>query len=400
MQKANLLCTLQAFDPTMKRLKSLFAIFSMGCLGACVSPLSLQSTAPPPEIQKYLGDWQPRLEDTRSKWPAHRVVAKDGSGTHISLQAAIDSLPNAQSGAPRSFILIKPGEYREIVCAKDKAPFTLYAIGSPKDVVVVESRYNALAKAPGQMASACHPVTQDSSFGTFGSTTMAVHTNDVQLVGFTVANDALEKVIDGKSYPSGAGESGGAQGVALSLKGDHIHLKDMRLVSHQDTLFADRIGQVQGRVLVQNSVIAGDVDFIFGGGRLVIDQSLIISRAGRRTPGNGGHVLAPSTAPNENLGFLVIRSQLLGQAGLAKGAITLGRAWDFGVKRGEWVSGISPNGEATVTQSELGPHFGEGLALWGRSTSGRQPTYDGSLAMRMREFGNIRVTKLAPQELP
>lgn len=391
----------------MTRLRTLTALLTMVCgLGACVSPVNNASNTSPLEIQKYLADWQPQLNDQRAAWPAHRVVAKDGSGTHTSLQAAIDSLPNAKTSgntkdsSARNYVLIKPGEYREIVCAKDKAPFTLYALGNPKQVVIVESRYNGMAKAPGQMASLCHPVTQDASFGTFGSTTMAVHSNDVELIGFTVANDALEKVIDGKSYPPGAGESGGAQGVALSLKGDRIHLKNMRLVSHQDTLLADRMGSVQGRVLVQNSMIAGDVDFIFGGARLVIDQSVIISRAGRRTPGNGGHVLAPSTAPHETMGFLVIRSQILGQPGLAKGAITMGRAWDFGVKRGEWVAGVSPNGEATVTQSELGPHFGEGLALWGRSTSGRQPTYEGLEAMRMREFGNIRVSKQAPQELP
>lgn len=390
----------------MKTLRTLAAGFTIACgLGACVSPVPLTPSSNLPEIQKYLGDWHPQLEDQRQSWPAHRVVAKDGSGTHASLQAAIDSLPSANSGAAsglasRSFILIKPGEYREIVCAKDKAPFTLYALGNPKDVVVIESRYNGLAKAPGQIASPCHPVAKDASFGTFGSTTMAVHSNHVQLVGFTVANDALEKVFDGKGYPAGAGESGGAQGVALSLKGDQIHLKDMRLISHQDTLFADRAGAVQGRVLVEKSMIAGDVDFIFGGARLVIDQSLIISRAGRRTPGNGGHVLAPSTAPQEPFGFLVIRSQLLGQPGLVKGAISVGRAWDFGVKRGEWVPGTSPNGEATVTQSELGPHFGEGLALWGRSTAGREPSYEGPQAIRMREFGNVRVKALAPQQLP
>jgi pectin methylesterase-like acyl-CoA thioesterase len=152
--------------------------------------------------------------------------------------------------------------------------------------------------------------------------------------------------------------------------------------------------------LVQNSMIAGDVDFIFGGARLVIDQSTIISRAGRRTPGNGGHVLAPSTAPQEPLGFLVIRSQLLGQAGLAPGSISLGRAWDFGVKRGEWQPGVSPNGEATVTQSVIGPHIGAGKTLWGRSTSGREPSAEGLQAIRMREFGNTRVTTEAPQQLP
>jgi pectin methylesterase-like acyl-CoA thioesterase len=363
-------------------------------------PDQLMPSSTLPEIQTYLDGWQPSLEDDRTSLPKHKIVAQDGSGTHATLQAAIDSLPSASHSSARIFILIKPGEYREIVCAKDKVPFTLYALGNPKDVVVIESRYNGMAKKPGQMASACHPATQEASYGTFGSTTMAVQSNDVQLLGFTVANDALEKVKDGKDYPTGAGESGGAQGVALSLKGDRIHLKEMRLIGHQDTLLADRAGPVQGRIFVEKSIIAGDVDFIFGGARLVIDQSLIVSRAGRRTPGNGGHVLAPSTVPNEPFGFLVIRSKLLGQQGLAKGAISLGRAWDFGVKRGEWVANVSPNGQSTVTQSELGSHFGEGLALWGRSTSGREPSYEGPQAIRMRSFGNFRVNTLMPQQLP
>jgi pectin methylesterase-like acyl-CoA thioesterase len=133
---------------------------------------------------------------------------------------------------------------------------------------------------------------------------------------------------------------------------------------------------------------------------LVIDQSLIISRAGRRTPGNGGHVVAPSTAPQEPFGFLIIRSKLLGQPGLAQGGISVGRAWDFGVKRGEWLAGVSPNGQATVVQSELGPHFGQGLAAWGRSTSGREPLGEGPQAIRMREFNNSRTSSEAPRQLP
>jgi pectin methylesterase-like acyl-CoA thioesterase len=174
----------------------------------------------------------------------------------------------------------------------------------------------------------------------------------------------------------------------------------MRLVGHQDTLLVDRAGPIQGRVFVQNSVIAGDVDFIFGGARLVIDQSLIVSRFGREAEGHGGHVLAPSTSPHDAMGFLIIRSQFLGQAGLAKGAISLGRPWDAGVKRGEWRVGASPNGEVTVTQSQIGSHIGAARALWGRSTSGREPTHEGPLSIRMREFGNTRVNDIAPQELP
>ena len=69
----------------------------------------------PTEVANYLADWQPSKASDRQAWPSHFVVAKDGTGTHTRLQDAIDNLPDVNSGAGRTFILIKPGEYREIV---------------------------------------------------------------------------------------------------------------------------------------------------------------------------------------------------------------------------------------------------------------------------------------------
>jgi pectin methylesterase-like acyl-CoA thioesterase len=102
----------------------------------------------------------------------------------------------------------------------------------------------------------------------------------------------------GVGYPPGASESGGAQGVALTVQADRVQLEHVRLLGHQDTLHgpAARSG-FRGRVYVHDSLIAGDVDFIFGNATLVIDRSTILSRGGRRRPPNGGHVLAPSTPP-------------------------------------------------------------------------------------------------------
>jgi len=82
----------------MKKLKFLAAVITFACgLGACVSPAQLKSDSTLPEIQKYLGDWQPSIEDLRQSWPPHKIVAKDGSGTHVTLQSAINSLPSAIS---------------------------------------------------------------------------------------------------------------------------------------------------------------------------------------------------------------------------------------------------------------------------------------------------------------
>jgi pectin methylesterase-like acyl-CoA thioesterase len=277
-------------------------------LASCTGNALLSSNrSSPPTAQDYLGDWTPVQLSDRFHWPAHFIVAQDGSGTHSSIQAAIQDLPGKEASTSRQFILIKPGVYRETVCAQDKAPFTLYAQGAPHEVTVVEGRYNAQPKKAGAIAHPCFPNTESTTVGTFASTSVAIFSDGAHLAGFTIANDAMEHVKLGQGYPPGVGDTGGPQAVALSLRGDRIQLAEMRLIGHQDTFFVDKTPAPMGRIFVTDSLIAGDVDFIFGGARLVIDNSLIISRYGRGAPGSGGYVLAPSAPPDETLGFLVTR---------------------------------------------------------------------------------------------
>ncbi len=391
------------------------ALAGLACLaaGACTTPAPPEVPATPERPQltaaaattqqaaDFLAQgpspWQPEsLPDTRTLRPDF-VVAADGSGTHRSVQAALDALP-ARPAAPgqaerRLHVFVKPGRYREIVCVRDKVPFLLY--GSAADAgatVIVEGRYNAQAKRPGiDPANPCDPALAAASFGTAGSASVALFSSDVQVAHLTIANDAMDGVKDGVGYPPGAGESGGAQAVALMTRGDRIQLHGVRLLGHQDTLMVRAAAPASGtdtdaaRVHVTDSLIAGDVDFIFGNATLVIERSTIRSRAGRRKPGNGGHVLAPSTAAATRLGFLVTNTRFDAEAGLASGSISLGRAWDYAVPRGAWQASVSPNGQALVRDSQLGAHLG----AWSASTSRRPFSASGPAANRMAEFRNM-----------
>ncbi|WP_416757997.1 pectinesterase family protein [Roseateles sp. So40a] len=341
----------------------------------------------------HLGDWTPAPLDP-SRWTPTFVVAADGSGTHRTLQAAIDALPGKGTGmgkgsAVRSYVLVKPGTYREPLCIQDKAPFALYGAGDPGEVVIVEGRYNALPKRRGEPAHRCLPLLDAETHGTPGSASVMLFSDDAQLARLTVVNDAMDRVRDGQGYPAGVGESGGAQAVALMTRGDRLQLEQVRLLGHQDTFYAERASEDPARaarVLVRRSEIRGDVDFIFGGATLLIDDSLIVSRAGRRTPGHGGHVLAPSTPQAVANGFLVQRSRWLAEPGVAPGSVSLGRAWDRGVARGEWRASPSvPNGQALVRENLLGPH----LATWSASTSRRPYSTEGDAANRMTEVRNV-----------
>nr|WP_295079563.1 pectinesterase family protein [uncultured Roseateles sp.] len=327
----------------------------------------------------YLGDWHPPALQAQH-WRADFIVAADGSGSHRSLQAAIDALP---AQGRRHYIQLKPGRYREQVCAHDKAPFTLYGqMGDAAAVQIVHGHFSSEPKAVGTPANRCTPDLAASQYGTAGSATLAIFSDDVQLAHLSVVNDAMDAVREGQGYPPAVGESGGAQAVALMTEGDRLQLQDVRLLGHQDTFFVR--AKAQGgaaRVWVQASWIAGDVDFIFGNGTLVISDSTLLSRAGRRVPGSGGYVLAPSTAPQQAYGMLVQRSRLLAEAGVAPASIALGRAWDAGVGRGAWQAGVSPNGQALIRDSLLGPH----LRGWGASTS-RRP-FDAA-TQRLSEYRN------------
>jgi len=329
-------------------------------------------------VTAYLDGWQfPPLADLGSAAPDF-VVAPGAS-----VQAAIDAVPAAGASSRRWVIQIQPGTYRETVCIRDKAPLTL--IGSPLNpagVVIVENRYAAMPKPVGEAANPCQPELGASTYGTPGSSTVMVFSDDVQLQHLTIANEAMDGVRRGQGYPPGAGESGGAQAVALTLAGDRLQLEGMRLLGHQDTFFARRREAGKpARVLVRHSLIAGDVDFIFGDATLVVQHCTVLSRAGRRTPGERGIVIAPSTAADQAHGFLFTGTRFIAEPGIGPGTVALGRAWDAGVKAGAWQAGVSPNGQALVRDSQLGAHLG----AWAASTSRRpfDPTTN-----RLAEFHN------------
>lgn len=324
----------------------------------------------------YLGDWKPAALADLGAAPPDFIV-RPGE----SVQAAIDKVPT--EGTKRWVIHIQPGTYRGPLCIKDKAPIAL--IGSVLDasaVVLVDNRFSGKPKAEQEAAQPCWPELGKTSIGTSGSTSVLVQSNDVQLISLTIANDAMDGVRRGEAYPPGVGESGGAQAVALTLAGDRIQLDNVRLLGHQDTLYVKRrTPEAPARQLIRHSLIAGDVDFIFGNATLVVEHSTLLTRANRRTPGHGGIILAPSTAPDMAQGFLVTHSRLVGEPGIAPGATALGRAWDAGVKAGTWVAGSSPNGMAVVRDSEIGAHIGP----WNASTS-RRP-FDAT-THRLSEFNN------------
>lgn len=276
------------------------------------------------------------------------TVAGDGSGTHTTVQAAIDA---ASSGA-RRYILVKPGTYRETVTVPSSAPaITLYSTDSdPRRVVIVDNK------------------SADSSGGTSASSVVTLKAQGFQVLNMTISND----------FPTPSSGSG-LQAVALHTSGDQIVLDNVQLHGFQDTLYLDSPNDATiARVYITRSFIEGDTDFIFGRATAVIENSTIHYLSSRKGSGSGIN-LAPSTHANYDFGYLIISSEFTHDASAPSNNIYLGRSWDSSSTT------PTPNGQVVIRNSVIDGHI-RAAAPWGAAaTSGREYSAAGN---RFYEYCN------------
>jgi len=267
------------------------------------------------------------------------------------VQAAITAAKAMTGG--RVYILVKPGEYRELVCIDGSVPITLY--GADTDATKVKIAYNNYS---GKAVDAAHvnacsdPVAANkTAYGTSDSTTVFVKAPGFQAMNLTFANDTDEIA---------AGNPSAIQAVALTAQGDQGVYQNVRLLGNQDTLQVKTSTQtVVSRMYFKNSYIEGDTDFIFGRATAVFDNCTLLYVSGRKT--NSTHI-APSTEMPVGFGFLIIKSKIMGASGIS-GTTLLGRAWDDS-------SGTMPNGQAIIRETEIAAHI-KVDAPWGSSTASR-----------------------------
>jgi pectinesterase len=306
-------------------------------------------------IAKYLAQAGPIGSPTTDNWDptaglgnastftADFTVAQDGSGTHTTVQAAL----NAVSGAARRYILVKPGTYRETVTYSGSTPVTLY--GASTDATQVVIVHNM-------------PASQGAS------QTVTAKSNGMQFMNLTLSND----------FPTPA-SGDNIQALALLTNGDKIVLQNVRLHGFQDTVqFQAASPTTLSRVYVKDSFIEGDTDYIYGNATVVIEGSTIHYLSTRKGSG-AGVIFAPSTSVSNDLGFLIVRCNFTADSGAPADKNHLGRSWD--------TSSITPtpNGQAVIRESTIGGHISKTAPWTAAATSGRAYSASGN---RFNEYCN------------
>lgn len=226
-----------------------------------------------------------------SKYDA--VVSADGSGTHKTVQAAVDSAP---ANLTKPFvILIKPGVYREHLVVSKERP-NLKLLGEPTEVerTVITGGLNVKT-----------PTADGKTVSTRDSSSVLVQASD-----FTAENITFENTTTREDR---------VQALAMYVEADRAVFRNCRFLGWQDTLRADAPKGGVGRHYFRDCYIEGHVDFIYAAGTSVFERCHIHVKA-------DGYITAASTPESTAFGYVFLDCKVTAGPAVVKG-FYLGRPW-------------------------------------------------------------------------
>ncbi|XVF70863.1 hypothetical protein PTKIN_Ptkin11bG0196600 [Pterospermum kingtungense] len=218
------------------------------------------------------------------------IVDKDGGGDSVTVQGAIDMVP--ENNKQRVKIYILPGIYREKVTVPRCKPY-ISLVGNESQMSSTIISWNNKASDRGR---------NGGSLGTYKSASVTIESDYFCATEITFENTVI----------AAPGEYG-KQAVALRITGDKAMFYKVKVVGAQDTLLDE-----SGSHYFYQCYIQGSVDFIFGKSRSLYQDCLITSTA-KKTGAIAAH---RRDSPDDNTGFSFVNCIINGT-----GKIYLGRAW-------------------------------------------------------------------------
>ena len=248
------------------------------------------------------------------------VVAKDGSGDFLTVQDAINAVPDFRKNK-RTTILVRPGEYKERVIVPE-CKINISLIGQT-GAVITNDGYASKKNSLGDEMS------------TSGSSTCYIYAPDFYAEGITFANTA--------------GRVG--QAVACFVSADRAYFKACRFLGNQDTLYTYGKGC---RQYYEDCYVEGTVDFIFGWSTAVFNRCTIHSLG-------QGYLTAPSTDKEQKYGYVFYDCKMTAEPGVE--GVALSRPW-------------RPYAKAVFIRCDLGGHIAPaGWNNWGKKSNEETVTY-------------------------
>jgi len=225
------------------------------------------------------------------------TVAKDGSGNHTTVQAAINAAPTNSATPYRIFI--KNGKYSEKITIPSNKP-NIQLIGeSVANVILTWDDY-------ANKLTSCGVTT-----GTQNSASFTVNATDFVAINITFEN----------SHVYGTPDNNGQQAVALLVNADRAAFKNCRFLGMQDTLYLK--GSGTPRAYFKNCYIDGITDFIFGSSIALFDSCVVYAKT--RTGISASWITAPNTPNGQPYGYVFRDARLPQNTGTT--SYSLSRPW-------------------------------------------------------------------------
>ncbi|MDT8758555.1 hypothetical protein MZO42_07585 [Sphingomonas psychrotolerans] len=273
------------------------------------------------------------------------TVDDDGAADFRSVQGALDyvmttgclSCPGA---AAAKTVTIRNGIYDEQLFLRNVSNLTI--TGESRAATIVQNN-NWEAFNPGTGGSRAAPNTSFSNIGGTaalgnrlalggGRALMLIEGGDlIKLTNFTMVNTHVKD-------PTQNSQAEVIYYNSASLNGSRFIGTDMNFIGTQDTL------QMKGWVWIYNSLIAGDVDFIWGYPyAMAIENSELRTVADPSAPASGGYIFQARSAKGYP-GFVVLGGSLTAASGVPNGATYLARSGGVTQAQGYCTTMLAPGG--------------------------------------------------------
>ena len=223
--------------------------------------------------------------------------------TCVSIQAALECIPNRTATAPRVTVLVAPGVYHNQSLRVRRSKGRVSLVGNSRDPAAV------VVLGLGANGGMCGGADATVECGA-----LAVEADDFVLANITLANAANPSTMV-PTIPAG-------KPFAIEVGGDRAAVYNSRLLGKDDSVFTG-----PRRVYFRNTTISGSTDFNFGQGAAVYDRCTLVAQPGRFWSWITAHA---GTAPNGSTprtAYLILDSRLPLVGAQRLGTTYLGRPW-------------------------------------------------------------------------
>lgn len=269
--------------------------------------------------------WRPvvHISDEQADFLVEFKCRSASNTSFASIQHAIDKAVEDsldKTDKRRYLIRIGAGLYEgPIVIPSQAPPITLCGAGAANTVIVAAidaqmtgeeyaSRFKHVIRQSNAIAlEHFSSIIARQKINTLNSAVLCISSCDTIINGLTIRNDYQcdrESAAPDGDIPdcSGRFARGQHQAVAVQINAaDRVQIRECVLTSFQDTLYFRNRPAPISRVYIADTLIEGDVDFIFGGATAWFENCEIKSRGER---GAASWATAPSTSLRQPFGFI------------------------------------------------------------------------------------------------